>query len=103
MGDRMNTYTMTEDEKEALIREAEMRVRTEIAKKMEEDRFTPQMIKKYTGIVLQEEIPVTSEYDLAAKQVACDMLLRGLPLETIAVATRLPYPLLRELKSQLPD
>ena len=79
-----------------------MRVRTEIAKKMKEDRFTPQMIKKYTGIVLKEEIPVTSEYDLAAKQVACDMLLRGVPLEPIAVATRLPCSLLQELKSQLP-
>ncbi|MDD6212798.1 MAG: C-GCAxxG-C-C family protein [Clostridiales bacterium] len=42
------------------------------------------------------------EYDLAAKEVAAEMLLRGVPMDSIAVCTRLPYEVLKELKSQLP-
>ena len=88
---------------EELIRETEERVRIEIAKKMQDDRMSPQLIKKYTGIDLEESSPKTEEYELAAKQVACEMLLRGLPLSMISAATGVPLSVLTELKNQMPD
>ena len=83
--------------------EIEQRVRTEIAKKMQADRMSPELIRKYTGITLDNEPAETSGYDQTAKQVACEMILRGLPLDVIATATGIPYSVLQELKSQIPD
>ena len=84
-------------------KEIEHRVRVEIAKKMQADRLPAEMIKKYTGVVPEAEQSETTAVDLAAKQVACEMLLRGLPLDVIATATGVPYPVLRELRSQMPE
>ena len=84
-------------------KEIEQRIRMEIARKMQEDRLPPQMIMKYTGIAVEDLRPAEEEYDQTAKQVACEMLLRGLPLDVIAAATRVPYTVLEELKSQMPD
>ena len=94
---------MEREERENLIRETEQRVRAEIARKMQADRMSPQLIRKYTGIDPEASAAGKEEYDLAAKQVACEMLLHGLPLDTIAAATGVPYSVLRELKSQMPD
>lgn len=92
-------------EREAIIRETEERVRMEIARKMQEDRLSVQTIRKYTGIELDESPRQAPQYgyDLTAKQVACEMLMRGLPIDAIATATGVPYPVLRELRSQMPD
>ena len=94
---------MDVSERERIIQETEQRVRSEIAKKMQEDRMSAQIIKKYTGIDLEEKSPQAAQYDQTAKQVACEMLLRGLAIDVIATATGIPYPVLKELKSQMPD
>ena len=94
---------MEENEKEILIRETERNVRREIAERMREDHMAPQMIEKYTGIRPEETERHDMPYEETAKQVACEMLLRGLPLELISTATGVPPAVLRELKSQLPE
>ena len=45
----------------------------------------------------------SESYDPVAKQVACEMLLRGLSPDMIAAATGVPYPVLMELKRQIED
>ena len=81
----------------------EKNVRRSMAEKMQADGLSSEMILKYTGVDTGKAQNRYEPYDQTAKEVACEMLLRGLPVEMIHTATGVPYELLKELKSQIAE
>ena len=83
-----------------LREEISQEVKTLIAEKMREDGHDVEKIFRYTGIRLPEKRIVSAEYDAVAKQVAAEMLMRGLPIESVQMATQLPLVVIKELQAQ---
>ena len=92
--------SMDEQREQELRAQVEQETRMLIARKMREEGVSIELIAKYTGVRLEERRLEDEAYDLAAKQVAAEMLMRGLSVSTVQIATRLPYEVVMELKQQ---